>query len=904
MSLEATLDPHGLRPPPPPPQTHREERPRLPPFPSGEPDTRLERGRAYLKQTRAQIEERHRAGMSGLSVGRLITEATDRLVAGLFAELRGQLAPPEGLALAALGGYGRREMAPGSDVDLLLLRGPKVKEEKVRPFAKAFNTLLWDLKLVVGWGVRAPQECATAAEEDHTVRTALLDCRFLAGEADVYGLLTERVLSELLTHRADAFIADKVEELRKRREKFGDSIYLLEPHVKQGEGGLRDLESALWIAQARYRTRGLRQLLAQQVLPASEVQLLAAARDFLMRVRNQCHSVRGRKEDRLTYDLQEEVARFLGYTESPSGLPVEQFMRHYYLSAKAIRLAADALIARCEEASPGRRALPPERRLGEFKTFRGRLTFDGDPAFFSQRPEAVLRLFRVADEEGLSLYSWVRDQVVHALPRLHEARGEPAVVAELTALLSHPGTRGDFLFELHDLGVLGAVMPEFGRVTALHQHDMYHVYTVDVHSLFALRRLYALRAGELVDEVPGLSREMQELSDPLPLYLGMLLHDAGKGMGGDHSEKGRALAEQLCTRLGLSERQREIVGFLVLHHLAMSRTSQRRDLSDPALIADFAALCGDVEKLTCLYLLTYADMRSVAPNMWNGWKARLLEELFEKARAQLLGKTQLDASGHLSGLREAFFARWASAFGEAKAAALAQSLPERYFLATDPARAVLHGRLLSRAGRLPLGAALRHHRAQALTELTLTAPDRPGLLALFAGVLSAHGIDILRARIASTEGGPVGGLALDVFEVKAPLGRLLERPRWRAARTDLLRVLQGAVTVEEILQKRRPRSILARPVPRVKTEVSVDARASQRYSVIDVRAQDRVGLLYAIASSLHRLGLEIALAKISTEGNRAVDSFYVTRQGHKLPDAEGPALAQAVHAALDDFAQG
>lgn len=899
MSLIATLEPRGLRPPPPPPQTHREERPRLPTFPQGEPATRLERGRAYLKQTRAHVEALHRAGASGLSVCRLIAEATDRLVSGLFAELREELQPPEGLALAAVGGYGRREMAPGSDVDLLLLRSPKAKEEKVRPFAKAFNTLLWDHKLVVGWGVRTPQECASAAEEDHTVRTALLDCRFLTGDRGVFDALTEDVLRELLTHRADAFIADKSQELRARREKFGESIYLLEPNLKQGEGGLRDLEGALWIAQARYRTRGLRQLLEKAVLPASEVQLLQAARDFLLRIRNQMHYARGRKEDRLTFDLQEEVARFLGYVESPDGLPVEQFMRHYYLSAKIIRGAADALIARCEEASPRRGSPGPERRLGPFKTFRGKLTLDGDPETLASHPELLLRLFRVADEEGLALYSWVRDQVVQALPHLHEARGRPEVVEEVKALLARPGTRGDLIFELHDLGVLGAALPEFGRVTALHQHDMYHVYTVDVHSLFALRRLYALRAGDLLEEEPRLSREMQELSDPLPLYLGMMLHDCGKGLGGDHSEKGRQLAAQLGERLNLSPRQREITEFLVLQHLAMSRTSQRRDLSDPELIADFAASCGDVEKLTCLYLLTYADMRSVAPTMWNAWKARLLEELFDKARAHLLGQAAADASGRLSGLRQAFFERWRQAFGEERARALAASLPERYFLATDPPRAVLHGRLLARARRMPLAAALRHHGNQELTELTLAAPDRPGLLALFAGVLSAHGVDILRARIASTE----DGLALDVFEVKAPLGRRLDRPRWRNARADLLRVLAGGTTVEEILQKRRPRSILSRPVPKVRTEVSVDSRASQRFSVVDVRAQDRVGLLYAIASSLRKAGLEIALAKVATEANRAVDSFYVTKAGGKVPDAEVPALVAGVHAALEEFGQ-
>lgn len=895
MPLSATLDPKGLLPPPPPPQTHQQERGRLPPFPSGTPDTRLTRAKGYLKDTRAHIQALHQAGSSGLSICRLISEAADRLVSGLWVELSKQLQPPPGVSLAALGGYGRRETAPHSDVDLLFLRSPKAKEDKVRPFAQAFNTLLWDLKLVVGWSVRTPAECARAAEEDHTVRTALLDCRYLAGAREVYEQLASDVLRELLTHKADAFIADKSKELRERREAFGESIYLLEPNLKQGEGGLRDLEGALWIAQARYRTRGLRQLLKEAVLPPSEVNLLTAARDFLMRIRNHLHYVRGRKEDRLTFDLQEEVARFLGYAPSDAGLPVEQFMRHYYLSAKVIRRAADALISRCEEAT--HRPLPlPDRRLGAFKVFRGKLTLDRDASLLTEEPASMVRLFRIAEEQGVPLYSWARDQVSHAVPRLAERRGDPDVVEELKAYLSRPGTRGEQIFECHDLGVLGAVLPEFGRITALHQHDLYHVYTVDVHSLFALRRLYALREGDLLEQEPQLSREMQELADPLPLYLGMMLHDCGKGMGGDHSEKGRALTAQVGERLRLTSRQREIAEFLVLKHLMMSRTSQRRDLSDPELIASFASECGDVEKLTCLFLLTYADMSSVAPTMWNDWKARLLKELFDKAKAQLLGQGEADAGGRLSSARGAFVERWTRAFGPARAAHLSRSLPERYFLSRDPERAPLHARLLSRAERAPLAAFLRSHRALGFSELTLAAKDRPGLLALFTGVLSAHGVDILRAQISSTE----DGLALDVFDVRSPLGRLLERTRWRAARADLLRVLDGKLTVEELLRKRRPPSLLSRPVPKVQTKVSVDNRASGRYSVIDVRAQDRVGLLHAVASALRSAGVEIALAKVATQGHHAVDSFYVTRGGGKLAAPEEVAqLVASLQAAID-----
>jgi len=894
MSLVTSLDPRGLRPPIPPPQTHPEERERLPAFPRGGPEDRLDRARAYRKAAAAHVEALHRQDTSGLSICRLIAECLDRLVRGLFEELSAHMRLPPGLALAALGGYGRRETAPHSDVDLLLLRPPSAREDAVRPFAKAFNTLLWDCKLVVGWSVRTPAECARAAEDDHTVRTALLDCRFLAGDEKVYSQLADQVLRELLTHAADRFIADKSAELRERRLKYGDSIYLLEPNIKVGEGGLRDLEAALWIAQARYRTRGLRALLKEAVLPASEVNLLTSARDFLMRIRNHLHTLRGRKEDRLTFDLQDQVATFLGYPlPDLGGLPVEQFMRHYYLSAKVIRTAADALIARCEEGSPRRAAAAADKKLPPFKVFQGKLTLDGGARMLSDDPSLSLPLFRVADELGVPLYSWARDQVLLALPALEAARDQPRVVQELKALWGRPGTRGALLFDLHDLGVLGAVVPEFGRVTALHQHELYHVYTVDVHTLFAVRRLYALRAGDLQGEAPELSRQMQELPDPLPLYLGMLLHDVGKGLGGNHSARGKDIASQVAARLQLTPRQTEITECLVLHHLTMSETSQRRDLSDPDLIARFAAQCGDVEKLTCLYVLTYADMCSVSPTVWNEWRARLLQELFHKARAHLTGA---GAGADAPAPREAFEARWRRALGSKKAEALSKRLPERYFLSTTPRRGVLHARLLDRAMVATLAAAVRASDVPGCIEVTLVARDRPGLLALFAGVLSAHGLDILSAQIASTG----DGLALDAFTVRAAHGGGLERHRWRRARADLARVLEERTTVDEILRKRRGGPLLHKALPKVEAKVTLDNRASARFTVVDVLAQDRVGLLHAIANALHGVGAEIALAKVATEAHRAIDSFYVTASGQKVEEpAARERLAGAVREAVD-----
>ena len=889
----------ALLPPPAPVQTHREERNRLPAFPAGSSADRKDRSLAYLEKVGKQIEALHGEGASGLSIARLISEGRDRLLIGLWRELFGDRR--SGICLVALGGYGRRELAPHSDLDLLLLRGTSASEKSVAPLAESLHTLLWDLNLAVGWSVRTAAECARAAEEDHTIRTALLDCRYLAGDAQLYARLAEHALRDLLSRRADAFIADKAQELTARRQKYGDSIYVLEPNLKQGEGGLRDLQAALWIAQARFRARGLTELLQQSVLPRSEVDVLAAARDFMLRIRNHLHYLRGSKEDRLTFDLQEEVAAYLGYRNSERGLAVEQFMRHYYLAAKAIRRVAEALIARCEEIKQRRGPFLPERRLGPFKVFRGKLTLDGEPEMLTREPELVLKLFRVADEEELPLYSWAKDQVVQALPALSEARGNPAVTEEVRKLFQRPDTHGQFLFETHELGVLGTVLPEFGRVTALHQHDLYHVYTVDVHTLFALRRLYALRAGDLVEHEPQLTRQMRDLEDPLPLYLGMLLHDAGKGMGGDHSQRGAELADQLGDRLKLTDRQKEISRFLVLEHLLMSHTAQRRDLSDPHLIADFAERVGDLEKLRCLYLLTYADISSVGPERWTEWKAQLLKQLFDKAREHLSTQVRPTAEDLVAAARQEFFRGWESELGSSQAEAFGRVLPPRYFLSADPANASSHARLLLRARRQPLATSLRHREELRFSEVTLCAADQPGLLAKFAGVLAAHRIDILRAQITST----TDGFALDIFDTTALGGHLVEPERWEAARADLVRVITGEANVEGILEKRRAHRVLNRPLPSVPTKVSVDNRGSRHFSVIDVRAEDRIGLLYVIASQLTALQLEIALAKVATEAHRAIDSFYVTSAGEKLTDPEQiEATLSALRRAIDAFAAG
>jgi len=876
-----SVDPHAL-PPTPDRVCSRALLASIPPFP--DQGTLGERLRQHRTDSLERIRSFHTAGGAGLSTSRLVTAAADVAVEALWSVL----APAhrlDGAALVALGGSGRREMSPGSDWDLLLLHSGR---GEVASFARAFSTALWDARVHLGWSVRTIAEASSAAREDRDLRTSLLDARLLAGDTRLWARAERSLLADQRTRDADAFVQAKVDELTARREKFGDTVFLLEPNVKQGQGGLRDLEAALWVAQVRFRAKTLGQLLERAVLPGHDAAEARAARDFLMRVRHAAHLATGRKEDRLTFELQASLSQELGYRTGPEGAAVERFMRHVYLAAGTLRRVSDALLARAAEERAPRRIFRSERKIGHFKVFRGGLTVD-DGTLFQRAPAEVVRLFQHAGELGVPLYSWARERIAEALPAVVAARGEPEVVEALKALFTSPAGRGAVLDEMHALGVLGALVPEFGRITAHHQSDLYHVYTVDVHTLRALRRLYALRAGDLVDVEPELGRILADLEDPLPLYLGMLLHDAGKGMGGDHSVRGRELMATLGERLGLSARQREVAEFLVLHHLTLSQTAQRRDLSDPELIRWFAELCGDVEKLTALYLLTWADMSSVAPGMWNAWRAGLVHELFRKAHAVLSGK---EGTEHAA--REAFADAWTRALGPAETARLLEALPDRYFDATPTTDALRHALLLRRARRFPIAAVLRR-TLEGHAEVHVAAADAPGLLATWSGVLAAHGLDILSARIVST----VDGYALDVFEVRGRAGRAVERTRWRRARADLVAAARGRLDVPGLLARRRGGKVLHRALPPVATRVSVDNRASQRFTVVDVRGEDRLGLLHDLAAALAQARLEIAVAKVATEANRAIDAFYVTRGGAKLTDAaEVEAVREQLAAAV------
>jgi [protein-PII] uridylyltransferase len=898
---------------------------RLPQLPAltGDPKADLLAGRRFL-------EELHRSGASGHTVVRLQSAAMDRILVTLWERALSDARakhPEAPVSLIALGGNGRRELAPYSDVDVLVLHEDGEARLFVKVASERFVYQLWDLGLEVGHSVRDLAACEKVAQADHTARTALLDLRWLAGDRALFRELEREQLHGLSQARVDAFITEKIAEMRARRERFGDSLYLLEPNIKESEGGLRDLQSALWIARARWKVAGVTELLARAILPEREIIELRRARDLLWRSRNQMHYLAKRKWDQLTFDVQPQVAEFMGYRDGDDGSAVEQFMRHYYLAAKTVLTACDAIVDRALEPqnATGWRQVPPPAAMtgaeqrrgpprqewslpgGELKVFRGRLTL-ADPDVLRRSPAALVRLIAAADREHLDLYPYARDQAALAAGELPAATAsDPELNQELLACFVRPGTRGRFLTLMHELGILPRVVPEFARVTARRQIDLYHVYTVDVHSLFAVRRLFALRAGDVQEET--LQPLMQAQRRPLGLYLGTLFHDIGKGLGGDHSVKGATIAAEACVRMGIDPADAADVEWLVLKHLRMSMIAQRRDLSDPHLIHSFAEECGTLDRLEKLYLLTYADMATVGPRTWTDWKARLLRELYEKTREVLSAEGVLQAPA--PGTAEAAArTRVAAAFGarasERRVARFLAAMPARYFLTVDPARAPRHLRLLHVGKDMRFAAVVRHRPALGHSELTITAPDRPGLLALLAGVLAANRIDIVHAEVFSTPPderslGWLAGRALDVFEVRGPEEGPLDAARWRAARRELRRVLSGEESVDTLVaRKLRPSSLPRKPLPRVATKVYIDNDAARDHSVIDVFTADRVGLLHTLARAAFDLGLSVDLARITTEGHRAADAFYVRTAdgGGRLEGERAARVVEAIHAAL------
>ncbi len=869
----------------------------------------------YCGSYRDELAAAVRSGEGGVNVSQMHARILDGLLGALFcaadAAARAAGHCGEGrVALVAVGGYGRGLVGLGSDVDVLFLCDDP-SDPHVAALAEGLLYPLWDLGLDIGHAVRGVRETLELAREDLRTATTLLDMRRVAGDKKILGELVRGARRTVFDSGLERFFGQLEEDWQERHAKFGGSLYLLEPEVKLGCGGLRDLDVAMWAANARWTARNTDELVQRGALLSREVDELHTAREMLWRVRNLLHLRGGRRQDRLTFEDQEEIAVQLGFVDGVT-LGVEQFMQAYYRHARVVEQTAERMIARARHVG---RSVPARREdLG-----RGVLRFGDEVTFhdseeLARDPVLALRLYAEVAKRGLPPYTFARDAVARATVDAdwcERLRSEPEssrlFLAALTCTQGSPLKGRSILQELHEVGLMLAMVPEFEPVTGRVQHDVYHVYTVDVHSVAAVDRLRAIKRGDLAAELPMASRLAAELPRPVPLFLGLFLHDIGKAHGKDHSKKGALMAGPIAVRLGLSAVDVAHVVWLVEEHLSLYHWATRRDTSDPEVVAEVARQVGTLDRLRDLYLLTVADLSTTNPNAMTSWKARMLEDLYLAVAAELEGDGHGGVGRRAQAIREEARVGFVGDAGQPQLERFLTEMPDRYLLANPVDAIRMHARIARDRDEAPVHVAVRPGPTPEVSELIVVTDDRPGLLADVAAVLAAQRLNVAAAQIYTRES---VGEAFDVFHVRRAAvgadGEPVDDVKLARVRTDLESLLAGEVSAADLLARRvRAPSWARRHSPVVPTEIQVDNDVSLRFTVIDVFTRDRLALLHTIARTLHEQGLTIALSKINTEGERAADVFYVRdASGEKVRDparlAKLPALLRDTIDAMDE----
>lgn len=781
------------------------------------------------------------------------------------------------LAVVAVGGYGRGELAPYSDIDLLFLF-PWKQTAHGEQIVEYMLYMLWDLGLKVGHSTRSIEDCVRLAKRDLTIRTALLEARFLWGEQTLFLEMRKAYSDQVISGATMEFVTGKLAERDARHEKMGDSRYYVEPNIKDGKGGLRDLQTLYWIAKFAYQVDSVADLVDREVLTKAEARNFSKDQNFLWSVRFHLHYISGRAEERLTFDVQTRISERMGYAERAGASGVERFMKHYYIVAKDVGDLTRIFCAAIEAENMSRPIirLPRLRRsrdLMGFEIDRDRLTV-ADENQFADDPVALIRLFYVAHNEGLDIHPHALRLVTQNLKRIDKnMREDPEANRMFVEMATSIDSPEVVLTRMNEAGVFGKFLRDFGRVVGQTQHDMYHVYTVDEHTIQAIGLLAKIERGDLKKEHPVSSEVIHKISSRRALYLAVLFHDIAKGRGGDHSVLGARVAKRVCPRLGLDPEESETVEWLVAEHLIMSDVAQKRDLNDPKTIDDFVEKVQSPERLRLLLCLTVVDMRATGPNVWNNWKAQLLRELYHGAGDVMSGGQLTDAradrvAAAKGRLRDAL-ADWSDADIEAHM----DRGYAGYWLTFDTETLAHHARMMREAEqeKLPLSIRTRVRVDIDVTELTIFTQDHPGLFSRVAGAISAVDANIVDAKAFTTP----QGMALDTFWLQDNNATALSASGALAKLTvQIERALAGQMKRSEPQAQRTfvPERIKVFKVP---PRVIIDNRASAAHTVIEINGRDRPGFLYLVTGALFSLSLQISSAKISTFGERAVDVFYV-----------------------------
>ncbi|GHA22533.1 bifunctional uridylyltransferase/uridylyl-removing enzyme [Devosia pacifica] len=853
--------------------------------------TVLQHMRTLLADSRAAAEETLIETGKGTRCAQAICAAEDAIIGAIHLFATRRVYPvqnpseAETIAIAAVGGYGRGTLAPGSDIDLLFIL-PYKQTPWGEQVTEYILYMLWDLGQKVGHAVRSVDECLRMAKSDMTVRTATLEARYLAGEKTLYERLSERFETEVMARTGPEFIAAKMAERDERHRQMGNTRYVVEPNIKDGKGGLRDLNTLFWIGKYFYRVRTSQELVGKGVFAQSEFRLFQRAEDFLWAVRCHLHFMTGRSEEKLTFDMQPELAERMGYNKRIGMLGVERFMKRYFLVAKDVgdltRIFCTSLeFAHAKDMDLVGRVLAPFRR-GRQK-IRGEKDFIVDsgrlnvayPEAFESDPVNLIRLFMVAGREELLLHPELVKAVRRSL-RLIDAdlRRNADANAHFLTILTNPTYVERILRAMNESGVLGKFVPEFGRIVALMQFNMYHHYTVDEHLIRAIGVMADIENGGLRDELPLTHELLPQLNDVRLLYVALFLHDIAKGRPEDHSIAGARIARRFCRRLGLSPAETETVTWLVEYHLSMSEVAQARDIQDPETAKAFADIVQSPQRLALLMILTACDIRAVGPGVWTGWKGSLLRALYFATEPLLSGgHSKVTQSDRIEDARIALrgaLGKWP----DEELEAYTGRHYDHYWLRAEPELQIEHARMIRNADKSgePFAGTIRVQGFEGITEVSFYTPDHPRLLSLIAGACTMQDASIIGAQIFSTR----DGRAIDTFRL---------RRTFTSDEDEKVRATRILDTVKQLLQGQRQILIdlgkESRYNKRLKpfslpAEVMVSNNLSEKFTVIEASGLDRIGLLHQLTREISDLNLTIGSAHIGTYGEKAVDVFYVT----------------------------
>jgi [protein-PII] uridylyltransferase len=876
--------------------------------------------RAAVQTHRTALAERIAAGEDGTSLGKCNARFLETHFKARFdAAANSVRLGSKGVALAAVGSFGRGAVALRSDADVVLVVNPKIlRSDAATAFAEALLYPLWDATFAVGHQVLSSADALPLAQTDLATATELLDMRFLAGDESLVRELVSSASEGLFGEEDLGEFIERIEaETTSRHERFGGSVYLLEPDVKAGAGGLRDIDGIRWASRARYHVgdgedpQGFwSELVRLGVLVPREAHEIRAAEEFFWRVRNRLHGRAGRKADRLGFAEQETLGVAMGFSgDRPQG--AERLMQEYYVHARTVIRARSSLFERLKPRRR-RKTAPPVDLGGGVRLFDGHVTLVGISEL-QQDPALAMRVYAACVKHRAPVLPFARDAIARAAAdpswceALRSSSEAAGLFVDLVCAVSEAGMRhGSIVGELHDVGLVVAMVPEFLPVIGQVHHDVYHVLTVDAHSLAAVDRLRQIARGELAGEFALATRLAAEISRPRPLFMATLLHDIGKGWPDSrgsrksHSTTGAALCGRILPRLGFTQAEVQEVRELVLNHLVMYHVATRRDLDDAGTIDEFCSACGGQESLRHLYLLTVADLSTTSPTAMTSWKARMLDELYFASESHFAGHAPREDAERFARAKKAVQDLWTGSTETLDR--FVASMPDRYLLANAAESIAVHARAVEdRDGRAAHLVRVPSPHAD-VAELCVVADDRPGLLARVAGALTANRLEVLAAQVYSRVDRDRGE-AVDLFWVRDKEGGADGvEPAMAQLSRDLESVCSGRLTAAALLAERVGTASpwRERPSPAVPTEVLLDDRASPRHTVVEVFAKDRPGLLYTLARALHEVGISIALSKINTEGTRVIDVFYVTElDGQKVaPGSRTKEVRDALIAAI------